>query len=191
MASVKVELLNGDETVVFFERLSTEFTDKRGPLFRSLGEAYVADTRKRIRTQDSGKWKPVSKWVRAKTGHTVPLQGAGKFVTFRVVQNRVLLEGNTGMGWTLTDHHEGFRNPRSEPDETFDDHGRVVLRIVDPAPLGLKEGTRKFAFKPKRMSKTPRRKIWPSQEEAYAIGLPIASRWFNKVVKETGGRLIK
>jgi hypothetical protein len=74
---------NAPDVAKRFEELVPYIRQHQIELFGELGEAFVANVRKRIQTQDDGSWQEVSKWVRAKKGVDVPLKGADRFVHWR------------------------------------------------------------------------------------------------------------
>lgn len=199
---IQVTLRNGVETKDFLAKVDKLLREGLPSLFRSLGDAYVLDVQNRIRTQDDGRWKPLSKWGRAKTGQDIPLLGAEKYVKARVTAKGLSIVG-TARGWTLTQHDEGFTNELQDPSEPVDGAGRVVLKIKDGRPLNLyvemkkkRNGTsvpvaQVFAFKPKEPGLTPPRKIWPTVEQAITTGQPIASRWLQQIVSQAGGSLTR
>lgn len=201
MSGWEVKVLNGEEAQVFFDRLKTALSDQRIDLFRSIGAQAVKRVQHRIVTQDDGRWAPVSKWIRAKTGQEKALLGTEKFIRFTATRNKLRVVGHGGK-WTHTQHDEGFQNELESPTEKHDERGRVVLKIKDARPIAIYQETRRvkgqqvaratvFAFKPKRRGRTPARKIWDTPEEVLEYADPIASRWLEKVVMETGGSLVR
>jgi hypothetical protein len=180
---ITIAIVNGRETSHVLETLDGYITSQKEPLFRSLGDAIVANVQRRIKSQDGGRWTKASKWLRAKSGQSKVLLGAEKYVRSRVSPRRLEIVGKGGK-WTLDMHHQGFENALLDPNEPQDDHGRVILRLRDPRPLGLKAKT--FAFVPHRAGHTPARKIWPNHEEADRLIAPLASRWLAMLAKEAG-----
>lgn len=198
---IKVEFPDGVKAKDYLAKLNSAINEGMPSLFRSLGDIYVADVKHRIISQDDGKWAPASKWLKAKSGQSVVLDGTEKYVKARVTKNALSIYGSQ-RGWSFTQHHEGFENALVGPGEERDAHGRVVLQIKDPRPLNLYVEYRKkrdgssipratvFAFVAKRAGRTPARKIWATAEEAIRLGQPTASRWLAKIVKDTGGSLV-
>lgn len=185
---LNVTMNGGAEAKAFFVRLDSA-NKKMGPLFRSLGQLYVKDTQDRIKSQDGGRWVKASKWVRAKTGQSKPLLGAERYVKYVATDTSLKLTGNAP-GWTLTMHQEGFVNKLRGPGDEEGEKGRVVIRLKDGRPLGKPNAT-SFAFVPKRPGVTPPRKIWPSIEDAVRIGQPVASAFYNKMVRDAGRGVVK
>jgi hypothetical protein len=149
-------------------------------LFGELGEAFVANVRRRIQTQDGGTWAEVSKWVRAKKGVDVPLKNADRFVHWRADGAKGEVYAETDGNWTLSMHHKGFDNKNSD----MDTDGRIEIDIIDPSPLGLSTAG-KFSWVAKSApARTPARKVWPDDREINAITLPIGSKWLERVVTE-------
>lgn len=206
MPEFTIEVVNGKETQDFLNAINDAVSNptQRKVLFRSLGDALVEDVKHRIITRDGGSWAPASKWSRAKSGQAYPtLLGAEKYVKSSITADGVTIYGDTRKGWTLTQHQEGFVNKLQDADEETDDRGRVVIKIKDGRPLNLYTELRSkrgggvaptaqvFAFIPQRPGVTPGRRIWSTAAEADAIAQPIASRWFEKIVNDAGGKVIK
>jgi hypothetical protein len=85
----------------------------------------------------------------SKTGQSKVLLGAEKYVRSRVSPRRLEIVGKGGK-WNLDMHHQGFENALLDPNEPQDDHGRVILRLRDPRPLGLKAKTFRLRSAPRR-----------------------------------------
>jgi hypothetical protein len=175
-----------------FDRITNALVRRRIEFFRQIGAVEAEVVRRRIQSQDDGRWAKASKWVRAKKALDQPLFGAERFVKLRVTANEARVYGNTGDdAWTLTQHDRGFYNALvGKKDEMEGD--RVVLKLRDPSALGrplraLKKGrvqTSKFFFVPKRIGHTPARKIWSEAAEVQKRMTPIAVRWIEKVTQE-------
>lgn len=173
-------ITNADQVQNLINKLNTEINAQWVPLYDELGHSFIADVQERIISQDKGAWAEASKWIRAKKDPPRPLFGAEKFVKYKASPARFELYGDTGEDWTLTQHHEGFINKQ---DHEID--GRIVIDIINPGPLGLKENATKFSWVPEKgtTDKTPARKIWPDEKESQAITLPIASHWLQALVQ--------
>jgi hypothetical protein len=199
---IQVTLRNGVETKAFLKKVEIALREQLPSLFRTLGDVYVHDVKKRIITQNNGMWAPASKWLKAKNGHTRVLDGMEKYVRARVSQKQLAIV-STARNWTLSMHHEGFENKLVGPGEKMDQHGRVELKIRDGRPLNLytelknrrdaSKGVRSqtFSFVPKNPGRTPPRKIWPREDEAIKLGNPPASAWLRKIIRDAGGSLVR
>lgn len=173
---------NADAVAGVLENINDQVRLGIPSLFKQVGPKLIEDTRNRIRSQDEGKWAKMSKWTKAKKNPERVLQGAEEFVKFKLVgQTGAQLYGDTGKDWTLTQHHEGFEN-----EENHKEGDKVVIDIINPGPLGLgsvPDG--KFSWVPKRgAGRTPARKIWPTEGEAFTVVSPIASRWLEVLVQK-------
>lgn len=163
-------------------------------LLSEAGNSEGNIVRKRIQSQDEGRWPLASKWVRAKKGTDKALFNAERYVKVKVVTGKVSVYGQTGQDWTLTQHDQGFTNELIGKDDKTDG-GKVVLTIRDPSALGqgllnLKRGkvqSSKFEFTPRRAGITPRRKIWSTDAEVKSRVDPMSSRWARKVISEVQG----
>lgn len=203
-------LSNGQEVQAFLDRLQRAMADDRGTLMRSLGDVFVQDVRQRILTSDGNRWRPASKWLRAKTGQSKVLLGAERYVKARVTAKQLKIVG-TSSHYALSKHHEGFSNDLVGKGELVDSYGRITLKIKDPRPLNLYMEMRRvrrpnkdavgpygystpkatvFKFKPVNAGYTPARKIWTDPADVPGKAGPVVSRWLQKVVKDAGGRLM-
>lgn len=180
MATVTVKT-NAPFVAAQFKELGEAIRSQQTVVFKQIGPKIVADVQTRIKTQDNGSWAHMSKWVAAKKNPQRVLEGAERFVKYRIVGGELQVYGETDGEWTLTQHHEGFEN---KEDHKEDD--RIVIDIVNPGPLGLTTVPNgKFSWVPKDAAhRTPARKIWPSEAEVDKITLPIASRWLQKLVTD-------
>lgn len=177
---------NVDAVVRDLNDLANKIRTGMPVLLDQIGKALVKDVQDRIQSADHGTWKPPSKWVRAKKGVEKALVGAEKFVFWRVAGLKLSVYGKTPGDWTLSMHDKGFENFEASADEIKNmDNGRVVLRLANPAALGVK--TNEFRFIPKHAGTTPRRKIWATPEDAARIASPIAFRWISKTISEAHG----
>jgi hypothetical protein len=170
---------NAPDVAKRFEELVPYIRQHQIELFGELGEAFVANVRKRIQTQDDGSWQEVSKWVRAKKGVDVPLKGADRFVHWRASEQEGQVYAETDGDWTLTQHHQGFVNKEAD----IGNDGRIEIDIIDPSPLGLTSPGKFSWIAKKGPGHTPARKIWPDDNEIREITLPISSKWLERVVQ--------
>lgn len=171
---------NAPDVAAKFEKLIEQLKFQQSDLFAEIGRGLVADTQKRIISQDQGRWAGLSKWALAKKAAERPLQGAEKFVKSRIAGNKLEIYGDTGANWTLTQHDQGFENK-----EDHREGDRIIIDIVNPSPLGItKAGP--FSWVPEKgeVFKTPARKIWATGEEAKVIVMPIASHWLEAVAQK-------
>lgn len=198
---IEVTLENGVEAQAFFAKVNEAIRTELPSLFRSLGDVYVADVKRRIVTSDGGSWAPASKWLRAKTGQSKVLLGVEKYIKARISNNKLSIV-STARSFSLSDHDKGFTNAVEGPGEKHDEHGRVVLNIKDGRPLNLYTEMRKrrgvaapvsqtFAFIARKAGVTPARKIWPTVPEAISLGQPIGFKWLEALVKQAGGNLVR
>lgn len=153
-------------------------------LLQRLADAWVKNVKDRITTQDGGKWKSASKWIYAKKGTQKALQGAERYVVSKVTRTGIQI-GSDAPGFTLDQHDKGFRNKLIGPNDRIEGRA-VILRLARASALGLPSGKSEFHFVPQKPGQTPARKIWPTQEEAEAIGMPIASRWLKEALTRAG-----
>jgi hypothetical protein len=190
---MEIIVKNAEEARAALQAIREKITSELPSLYRTLGDSLVENVKRRMVTSDDGRWAPGSKWLRAKTGQNKVLLGQEKYVRFRIAGGTLKILGKGGK-WTLTQHHEGFVNDLAGSGEQFDEHGRVILKIKDGNPLnlyvqmrrsGLGQQSQVFMFVPKKVGKTPARKIWPTGEETAVIGQPIATRWLERVVAES------
>lgn len=117
------------------------------------------------------RWVHNSKWIDAKKGRGHrPLHTLAPLIRPTMTSKmRGRVAFHSPGNWTLTQHHQGF---------TKEAHGREVeINIVDPSPLGLSRGTDKFKFLWKNDSKTPARRIWPTEQQANNIAGSLLLRW--------------
>lgn len=175
---------NVEAVVETLDQLSKRLKSQLPALLEQLGVALREDVKQRIKSGDDGTWHQPSKWTMAKKGVVKSLVGAENYVFYRVTSGKLTIFAKTPGEWTLTQHEQGFQNKLAREDEKVGEH--VRLRIVNPAPLGLKKPG-DFYFVPKRAGVTPPRKIWTTPERALKIATPIAFRWLKKVASETRG----
>jgi hypothetical protein len=144
-------------------------------LWRSLATPLKANVRTRLATADGGRWAKPSRWIKAKKNSRKVLNGLGQRIRSRYTQQALNIYFESPGDWTLTQHHDGFTVPPE---------GRhVLIPIKNPRPLGLSSGTKWFTFFHGKPSVVPARKVWPSEVEAEAIVVPIASAWITKVLQ--------
>lgn len=160
--------------------LETRLLRGKNALLSKVAIALRGDVRKRIGSQDSGSWPPISKWGRAK-GKARALSGAGALVKSRVKAGVGQVYAETppdeyGNNWSLTQHHKGFTNK-------IESGSVVIIPLRNPSALGLPRNRTTFSFIERRAGKTPGRKIWPTREEGNAVMRPIASKWLVAMVK--------
>jgi hypothetical protein len=171
-------ICNASAKAKFFNLLLERLKNELGPFLRALGMAYRRDVQHRISSQDGGRWATASKWTQARTGRQRVLAGAEKFVRTRVTGARMVLYGDTGGDWTLTQHHFGFENKQNR-----EIGGRIQINVVDPGPLGLSLGTAKFSWAPGNSGKTPARRIWPDEAQAELIARPRFEAFLHNLVE--------
>lgn len=147
-------------------------------LLYDVGRVGRTKVQQRIRNQNEGTWPELSKWIRAKKASAkVPLEGADKFVKFKANGVQVIVYGDTGKEWTLSQHDEGFEN--DPHDKAWTGGDEFEIEIEDPAPLSLSGGTRRYKWKEtgREIGPTPARQIWDTYPQASEWMLPIVSRW--------------
>lgn len=169
---------NARDVAAKFDKLIEELKYQQSDLFTELGRGLTENVKKRISSQDEGRWEKASKWILAKKSVDRPLLGAEKYVKYRFSTGKLQIYGDTGADWTLSQHDQGFENK--------EDHrvgGRIEIDIINPGPLGItKAGPFSWAAKGET-HKTPARKIWPTGEEAKVVIQPIASHWLQAVAQ--------
>jgi hypothetical protein len=178
-------ITNAKDVAKLLEELDTKIRAEQGALFKGLGAIFKESAEQRIKTKNEGQWAKASKWILAKRGiqHEI-LEGAEKFVYARASATGLVVGGDTGKDWTLSQHDEGFvNNPRDEAWKG----GHWEIELRDASPLGLPPGTSKFVwgFGNGNLAldeKTPARKIWDSQEEVVAKAEPYAAKWLQALV---------
>lgn len=159
------------------DRLNDDIKFSLPLLWQQIGPRLVDDVRNRITTQDGGRWADLSKWVKAKKTVFRALQGTEQYVKWKQSGDGMVVYGDMPSDWTFTQHHDGFENK-----EDHKANGRITIDIVNPGPLGRKSAG-PFSWIPTGETfRTPARQIWPTNEQARTIVLPIASRWLESVV---------
>lgn len=149
-------------------------------MFRQeIGPYLKADTQRRIRTQDYGRWAPASKWIRAKKGSDRILYGQDNHVDFRVFPRRLELIHRSPSYWNITQHHTGFTKQPV--------HHRFTIPIKDPVPLGLPGNAKVFSFVMHNPSVVPPRKIWPTEGDVMPRIAHSASLWIQKTINRVPG----
>lgn len=143
-------------------------------LWRQLAVPLKADVKTRLSTADGGRWAKPSRWIKAKKNARKVLTGLTSRIKSRYTPTTLSVYFESPGDWTLTQHHDGFTKPAE---------GRhVLIPIKNPRPLGLSRGTKWFSFFHRKASVVPARKVWPSEAEAEAIIVPVASAWIAKVL---------
>lgn len=129
-------------------------------------------TRRNITTQGKGRWAPLSKWTRAQTGRRKALITLRPFIVAKKATARGLRASvvfKSPGNFTLTQHHDGFKDPAV---------GRVVkIDLKRPGALGLTPKHSSKSFVDKRGRNVPARKVWPSQKALLAMIRVEAARW--------------
>jgi hypothetical protein len=152
---------------------------KTTPLFNRFGRALRDDARRRITTQDGGKYDKLSKWTRARTGRRKALITERKNISHMIVGSRLLI-GHTATGWNIAMHEKGFTTPGFS--------GRtVVIPLKNPA--ALRDVKKNFiAIRGAKESVVPARKVFANKDEALTIMKPIITDWLNKIIKRAGAK---
>lgn len=176
---------NAADVAQVIRRVAAHLQERLIVLNQEIGLGVANNVKQRIKSADGGTWILPSKWIRAKKDVSKALIGADRFVKWRASPQNAVIYGETGSDWTLSQHDKGFVN-KLESEQDRKDGDRVVISILNPAPLGLKSSG-DFRFKPSRPGITPARKIWPTPAEVGPIIVPIASRWLRKTVLEVSG----
>jgi hypothetical protein len=127
----------------------------RKKLLNRLAREGRDQTRKNITAQGPG-WAPLSKWTVARTGKKKALLSARPkvgVVRANPAGTRSATVFRSPGDWTLTQHHDGFREgPASGP---------MKIPLKRPKALGLPPKT-PFIILPKRGEvKVPARPVWP------------------------------
>lgn len=151
--------------------------EKTRPLLNKMGRKLRDDARRRIITQDGGKYAPLSKWTRARTGRRKALTTEKKNISFQIVGSTLII-GHTATGWNLSMHELGFTSTRSV--------GRVVT-----IPLRNRKALRDvrdnvLTVTVKNASVIPPRRVFANEVEATTIIRPIIHDWIRKIVAKAG-----
>ena len=153
--------------------------NKTSVLFRRIGQGLRDDARRRITTQDGGKYAPLSKWTRARTGRRKALTTEKKNINFRVTGSTLLI-GHTATGWNLSMHEKGFRTPGFS--------GRsVTIPLKNPKALRNIKGD-SITIRAAKASDVPARRVFPNEGEATTIIRPIVNDWLRKIIKRAGSK---
>ncbi len=148
--------------------------NKTTPLFNRIGRGLRDDARRRITTQDGGKYPPLSKWTRARTGRRKAFVTEKKNISFKMIGSSLLI-GHTATGWSLSMHEKGFVTPGFSGKA-------VVIPLKNPAALRNVK-TRFMTIRGAKASVVPARRVFPNQIEAVAIIKPIFEDWLDKILK--------
>ncbi len=147
------------------------------PLFNQMGRKLRDDARRRIITQDGGKYAPLSKWTRARTGRRKALTTEKKNISFQVVGSTLLI-GHSATGWSLKMHETGFISTTSVGRVvTITLKNRKALKDVRSSPLTVTV---------KKASIIPPRRVFANKLEATTIINPIIHDWIRKIVQKAG-----
>lgn len=138
-------------------------------LFNRVGRALRDDARNRITTQGEGKWKPLSKWTRAKTGRRKALITERRNIIYSNKGTRVeVIHRSPSPNWNLNKHAAGFTRPAVRK--------RVRIPLRQPSLLGVKTP---FIILPRgsRATKTPARNVWGTIAQQRNVFIPITRNW--------------
>ena len=135
----------------------------RKKLLNRLARAGQNQTRKNITNQGPG-WKPLSKWTVARTGRRKALLSARPrvgVIRANPAGTRSATVFRSPEQWTLTQHHDGFREPPAK--------GPMKIPLKRPKALGLPPKT-PFIILPRRGAvEVPARPVWPRGPQLRAI----------------------
>jgi phage gpG-like protein len=147
---------------------------ERRRLMKMIGRKFRDHARRNITTQGGGKWKPLSKWTRARTGRRKALVTLRPRIKFRATADQaVLFFERRDPHWTLSDHHRGFRSPPVR--------GKLMkVPLRNPGLLGLR-GKDHIEFTSRKESVIPARPIWPVGRQAKRIIKMELKRYRSKV----------
>ena len=154
----------------------TPGTSKRIPVLNTrVGRALRDDARNRITTQGEGKWKPLSKWTRAKTGRRKALITERKNIVYERTASSVrIIHKSPSASWSLNDHAKGFVRPAV----------RKLVRIPlrQPKLLGV---TTPYIILPRgsRATKTPKRNVWGTITQQRNVFIPEVRKWMRETMK--------
>jgi hypothetical protein len=152
-------------------------TSKRIPvLYTRVGRALRDDARNRITTQGEGKWKPLSKWTRAKTGRRKALITERRNIIYQRKGAAVeVLHRSPSSQWSLNTHAAGFTRPAVRK--------RVRIPLKQPKLLGV---TTPYIILPRgsRASKTPARNVWGTVGQQRNVWLPEVRRWMQETMSK-------
>lgn len=173
---MEIVVKNGVKIERGVRRLGRTLLRESPSLFKVLGRVLRDDVRQRIRTQDGGKWAPLSPWTVARTAKRRPLAGQDRNIKFKVLSRRLEVYFDAPSNWDISKHHRGYTIPA--------DGGYHSIAIKRPSALGLSPGTTRFRFRWSKSGKVPARKIWPTPNEAKRIAEPHIKPWANDVIKK-------
>ncbi len=173
-------------TIIGIEKLKkavrgwrSDFEPSKGQvkvLFFSLGRAVRDDVKKRITSQGHGKWKPLSKWTKARTGRAKALITERSRVKFIVKPRRVEIGyAPRSSDWNLTKHHHGFRTSGFKGK-------KVTIPLRNPAALKTKGNS--ITILSAKPSVIPARTIWTPTGTLLRIAHPIISRWTRRQLEK-------
>lgn len=146
----------------------------RRRLMNKMGLAMRNASRQNITTQGEGKWAPLSRWTRAKTGRRKALITLRERIKhdYNADQARVYFEQSSPF-WNLDTHHFGRTSAgvRNTP-----------MRIPLPRNSGqiAGAGLRILIFN-RRASRIPARPVWASKKQIQAEGEKQIANWLEEL----------
>lgn len=153
----------------------TPATSKRIPVLNTrVGRGLRDAARQRITTQGDGKWKPLSKWTRAKTGRRKALITERKNIVYERTTTSVrIIHKSPSAEWSLNTHAKGFTRPAVRK--------RVRIPLKQPKLLGV---SKPYIILPRgsRATKTPARNVWGTVTEQRNTFIPIVRKWMRETM---------
>ena len=142
-------------------------------LLNRVGRAVRDFSRNKITTQGDGKWEPLSKWTRAKTGRRKALITLRKNIDYDVQRESVRIY-DSDPRQLLAKHSAGYTNPPKE--------GPLAIGpLVKPGLL--KHSGPYLWVRGTREAVVPRRNVWGTKLERNRVINPITVKWVRDTIK--------
>jgi hypothetical protein len=173
MVTIKITGLDKVKLALLDIEMSLSSRGRLPTLMNRIGRALRDDAKRTITTQDGGKWAPLGKWQRAKTGRRKALIEERERIHQKTMAAgsgaiTVVFYAQRGL-WALTKHAPGF---------TIAPHGKyVTVKLVDGTPLRLPKDQKSYKFRWVRRSVVPARRVFADRITAEKIIRPIVDQW--------------
>lgn len=153
--------------------------NKTNPLYKRIGRGLRDDARRRITTQDGGKYAPLSKWTRARTGRRKALVTEKKNISFKMIGGKLII-GHTATGWNISMHEQGFTTSGFSGK-------KVTITLKNPNALRDVKGN-SITIRGAKASEVPARRVFPTEKESITIIKPIIEDWLRKIVRRAASK---
>lgn len=140
---------------------------QRKVLLDEIGTGLMEYTKETITTQGRGSWAPLARTTRLVTGRRkalLPIRDQIRFRSNVSLGTATVYFSGRPSNWSIEQHESGFTSPA------------VKGKMMKAKGLGK--------FSSRKESVVPPRKIFPTQEEATRISVPITERWVQKIIRQ-------